>query len=133
MLALPEHLLAKSDSVLTLYLVANSWVTANAFSSAACAGSPKDRLTAPPSVLRATSLVVSSAADTLLSAATRSGFAALVLSAGMMLSVFCRCWSSSRTTSLVPATGAQPPAAALLAGAAVPEDPALPQPAIRPT
>src|SRR6266511_3974905 len=48
------------------------------------------------------------------------------------LSAFWRCLSSSRTTSLVPATGAHPPDAALLGGAEVPEEPALPHPATRP-
>src|SRR5262249_16046608 len=63
---------------------------------------------------------------------TSSGLAALALMAAITLSAFCRCLSSSRTTSLVPATGAHPPAPAALGGAEVPDDPALPQPA-RPT
>src|SRR5256885_2737494 len=83
-------------------------------------------------LFRATSLGVSSAAATLSSAAVSSGEAALPLMAAMTLSEFCSFLSSVRTTSLSPATGAHPPEAALLAGAWVPEEPALPQPAARP-
>src|SRR5262249_40034020 len=39
--ALPEHLAAKSDSVLSPYLAAVCWVTAHASSSVACEASPK--------------------------------------------------------------------------------------------
>ena len=82
-------------------------------SSAAAFGVLRSTSTA---LLRAISFGVSSAAETLSSAAMSCGFAALALTAGMTLSVFCSFLSSVSTTSWSPATGAQPaPLAALLA------------------
>src|SRR3954453_13144859 len=77
----------------------------------------------------AMSLVVSSAAETLSRAATSCGEDDFLLIAGTTLSGFCRFLSSVRTTRLSPAPGAQPAPTAEDGGAAVPEEPALPQPA----
>src|SRR5882724_10303440 len=79
--------------------------------------------------LSAMSFVVSNAADTLSRAATSCGEDAFLLIAGTMLSVFCSCLSSVRTTRESPATGAHPAPAAEDGGALVPDEPALPQPA----
>src|SRR5690606_9276544 len=75
-----------------------------------------------------TSFGVSSAPDTASSAATTSAVAASALTAGTMLSAVCRPWSSSSTTSWLPATGAQPWPAAPVAGASVPDWPGSPHP-----
>src|SRR3954469_2848826 len=79
---------------------------------------------------------VVSCAETAFSAGSSAGLAcaAAAFTAGARLSSFCRCLSSSRTTSLSPATGAQAlPAAAPLPLALlpppVPEEPDWPQPA----
>src|SRR6266511_53145 len=101
-----------------LFAVANS-----------CAAAFDDLRSTSTALLSAISFGVSSAADTLSSAAMSCGEDAFLLIAEMTLSVFCRCLSSVSTTRLVPATGAQPAPAAELGGAAVPDDPALPQPA----
>jgi hypothetical protein len=80
-------------------------------------------------LLSSISLVVSSAAETLSSAAMSWGDADFLWIAGTTLSVFCRVLSSVRTMRVSPATGAQPLPAAELGGAAVPDDPDSPQPA----
>src|SRR4051794_9776143 len=90
--------------------------------------------------LSETSSSVVSAAETAFRSASRASSAAAALTAGMTLSAFCRSLSSSRTTSLSPATGAQSalplvdPPLLLLAAASppVPEEPDSPQ-AARPS
>src|SRR3954452_9955687 len=77
-------------------------------------------------------------AETVFSAWSRAGFAAAAaaLTAGTMLSAFCRPLSSSRTTSWLPATGAQAsPEAEPLAAAPppVPEEPDWPHAAVERT
>src|SRR2546423_3720626 len=58
--ALPEHLAAKSDSVLSEYLSASAVVTANAFWSAAAAGLPNFSPTLSPSFVSSVTVLSTS-------------------------------------------------------------------------
>src|SRR3954451_3874732 len=96
------------------------------------------RSTSTAAFMSTRSLVVS-LADTAFSAGSSAGWLCenAALTAGMTLSAFCRCLSSSRTTSLSPGIGAHllPDALPLLAllPPPVPDDPELPQAAVSAT